>query len=272
MSLIANLLSRLRRKLQKLSLKKRLNLTPRTELVAFLHSVHPILPPHLLIRLGGMHDGGYLLPDDLAGIQACFSPGVATSANFEADLAKIGIPSFMADFSVDHPPIQNPMFHFDKKFLGIQNDVMHLTLESWVNRYAPNPHDDLLLQMDIEGAEYGVLIATPIEILRRFRIIVIEFHDLDCLFYRSSFNFFKLAFDKLLSEFNVVHIHPNNFSSPIEYDDIQIPPLLEFTFQRKDRLQLDSFASQFPHPVDSPCCPELYDLALPKCWYRNTLS
>ena len=272
MPFIANLLPRLHRKRQKLALKKRINLASHSELLSFLRSVHPILTPYALTRLGGMHDGGYLLPDDLAGVQACFSPGVATSANFEADLATIGISSFMADFSVDQPPIQNAMFRFDKKFIGIQNDAMHLTLESWVNRYAPDPNDDLLLQMDIEGAEYGVLIATPMEILRRFRIMVIEFHDLDCLFYRPSFNFFKLAFDKLLTEFNVVHIHPNNFSPPIEFDDIQIPPLLEFTFLRKDRLQPGSFAREFPHPLDSPCCPELLDPALPKCWYRDTLS
>jgi hypothetical protein len=126
--------------------------------------------------------------------------------------------------------------------------------------------------MGIEGAEYGVLVATPIEILRWFRIMVIKFHDLGCLFYRPSFNFFKLAFDKLLTEFNVVHIHPNNLSPPIEFDDIQIPPLLEFTFLRKDRMQPESFARELPRPLDSPCCPKFHDQALSKCLYRNTLS
>jgi hypothetical protein len=55
---------------------------------------------------------------------------LSPSANFEADLATIGIPSFMADFSVDQPPIQNAMFRFDKKFIGIQNNVVDLTLGS----------------------------------------------------------------------------------------------------------------------------------------------
>jgi hypothetical protein len=53
-------------------------LTPRSELFSFLRSVHPILTPYALIKLGGMYDGGYLLPDDLAGVEACFSPGVVT--------------------------------------------------------------------------------------------------------------------------------------------------------------------------------------------------
>ena len=30
---------------------------------------------HSLIRVGAARDGGYLVPDDLEGIVACFSPG-----------------------------------------------------------------------------------------------------------------------------------------------------------------------------------------------------
>jgi len=36
-----------------------------------------------LIRLGAEKDGGYLIPNDLAGIEACFSPGVGNEFNFE---------------------------------------------------------------------------------------------------------------------------------------------------------------------------------------------
>lgn len=36
-----------------------------------------------LIRLGPNGDGGYLVPDDLTGIEACFSPGVCATSEFE---------------------------------------------------------------------------------------------------------------------------------------------------------------------------------------------
>jgi hypothetical protein len=39
------------------------------ELVARLH---PLVTDHPLIRLGCSGDGGYLVPDDLEGIAACF--------------------------------------------------------------------------------------------------------------------------------------------------------------------------------------------------------
>jgi hypothetical protein len=58
-----------------------------------------------LIRIGAAYDGGYLVPDDLKNISACFSPGVAGYATFEeALLADFGIESHLADYSVDGPP------------------------------------------------------------------------------------------------------------------------------------------------------------------------
>jgi hypothetical protein len=37
-----------------------------------------------LIRLGADGDGGYLVPDDLEDVAACFSPGVDDRASFES--------------------------------------------------------------------------------------------------------------------------------------------------------------------------------------------
>ena len=50
-----------------------------------------------LIRLGNDGDGGYLVPDDLNGIEACFSPGVAGNVNFEKALALDPTGAFVPD-------------------------------------------------------------------------------------------------------------------------------------------------------------------------------
>jgi hypothetical protein len=47
-----------------------------------LTRVRPVKTNFDLIRLGSKNDGGYLVPDDLDGIVACFSPGVSRIANF----------------------------------------------------------------------------------------------------------------------------------------------------------------------------------------------
>ena len=50
------------------------NLVNKTDLSSFLNDLRVYQTE--LVRLGGNNDGGYLLPNDLEGITACFSPGV----------------------------------------------------------------------------------------------------------------------------------------------------------------------------------------------------
>lgn len=68
---------------------------------------------------------------------------------------------------------------FEKRFLGSYDSDIHTTLGSWVARHPEAGPGDLLLQMDIEGAEYDVIPNVEPSLLRRFRILVIEFHKLD---------------------------------------------------------------------------------------------
>ena len=162
-----------------------------------------------LIRMGDFADGGYLVPDDLRGIAACYSPGVSMQASFELDMAKRGIPSYMADASVEQPSMVVPGAQFVPKFLGREDKGEFMTLETWVAQTDPNPQADLLLQMDIEGAEYAILAAAPRELLRRFRMIVIELHQLPSILTKPRFmKRATAAFCKLQEDFVSVHLHP----------------------------------------------------------------
>lgn len=237
-------------------------------LKTFFAGLRPVQTQHALIRMGGEGDGGYLVPDDLVGIEACFSPGVSNVASFEQDLANRNIKSFLADHSVDGPPIRNDLIDFEKKYLGPKEDDVFMTLESWVRRKAP-AKGDMLLQMDIEGAEYGVIFDTSSQTLKRFRILVIEFHELDTLIVQGNFELFNLTFTKLLNDFEVVHIHPNNYYPPRQYKEFSIPPLLEITFLRKDRIASRQPCETFPHPLDRPNVPDRADVTLPPCWYQG---
>ena len=171
--------------------------TDKKQLLEFLDSVKPVRTNHDLIRIGGETDGGYLIPNDIEDINTCFSPGVSEIADFENDLTKRGIKCFLADYSVDAPPIENALFDFEKKYLGSKNNEIFITLESWIESKAPTKCD-LILQMDIEGFEYPVIFDTSSEILNRFRILVIEFHNLDRLFNPIGFEFINLTFAKIL--------------------------------------------------------------------------
>ena len=121
--------------------------------------------------------------------------------------------------------------------------------------------------MDIEGSEYEVLSDTPSEILKKFRIVVIEFHNLVNLFDNFSSKIIKEVFNKLLIDFYVVHIHPNNCCRVHEYKKIKIPELLEFTFIRKDRVSSIDFVNNLPNNLDQKNILSHKDIILDKIWF-----
>ncbi len=228
-----------------------------------LARLQPVSTPVKLIRIGGQGDGGYLVPDDLEGITACFSPGVDLLANFESDMAARGIPCFLADASVDGPPLGNVLFDFEKKFIGLVEDETFTTLGGWVARKPAAASGDLLLQMDIEGHEWPVLLNVPDALLRRFRVIVLELHGLPHLFDSMTHAMFDAVLDRLGRSFHVVHAHPNNFTPPFRHAGMAIPGFLEITLLRKDRAEATGFVTTFPHPLDAPCMADRADYVLP---------
>ena len=239
-------------------------LANRSQIEELIESLKPVETG--LVRIGTKGDGGYLVPDDLDGIVACFSPGVARAASFEIELASKGLPCFLADFSVEGPPISHPLFHFQKKYLGSINNDRFMTLESWVNGSGCG-EGDLMLQMDIEGAEYDAILSSPSHLLQRFRTIVIEFHRFDMIYNKAGNQLIRLTMEKLLRDFVVVHIHPNNCRKLSIMQGIQVPPVVEFTFHRRDRLTDLTPVKRLPHPLDTKNVSNRPDIAMPKCWF-----
>ena len=238
--------------------------TPRDELAALIRALRPVAPVHDLIRIGPAGDGGYLMPDDLTGITACVSPGVSVQVGFDDDIANRGIDVYMADGSVDGPPVAHDRFHFTRKFLDIYESDTTVTLDGFCGQI---PGDgDWLLQMDIEGAEYGVLAAATDATIARFRYMVVEFHDLELLFARASFRTMAAVFRRLLRTHRVVHIHPNNYSAVVRRGDLRIPKGMEFTFARLDRVDTNRLPPPFPHPLDRDNTGKYPPVVLPACW------
>lgn len=241
--------------------------TPESKLGSLLQSLWPVECGRPLIRLGGDGDGGYVVPDDLDGIKYCFSPGVSKIADFENDLARRGITSFLADWSVDGPPAGEFQFTFDKKFLGCLEDERYMTLHTWKDKYIPDFDGDLILQMDIEGGEFEVILNMPTALLRQFRVLVVEFHDLDMLSQRFAFDVISRCFEKLLKDFVVVHSHPNNYLPVDRFGRFELPPLIEMTFYNRRRCVVGPVRTTFPHPLDRCNVPSKPPVPLPKCWY-----
>lgn len=218
-----------------------------------------------LIRIGGEGDGGYVLPDDFEGISGCISPGVSSEVGFDFDCAEMGMKVVMADASVDGPPRTHEMFDFHKKFLGTRNDETFIRLDDLVGK--SDIDGDLILQMDIEGAEYSVLLDCSEETLNRFRIIVLEIHDFTHTFGKFGAKIINSFVDKLTRSHAVVHIHPNNCCGSVKRYGVEIPRVMELTLYRRDRGIGDvALNRSYPHALDSDNVSNRPPLSLPQVW------
>lgn len=228
-----------------------------------LHAISPVETEHPLIRIGGASDGGYLIPDDLDGIAACFSPGVSDQSSFEEDLLARGIRCFQVDASVERSPVEaHPLVEFERKFLGPTTEGHFISLADWVGEKPVR--GDLLLQMDIEGAEWLVLASTPDVLLKRFRIICVEFHGLEHIFEPFAFDLMEKVLLKLARQFDIVHIHPNNWCDVAAVSKrYRVPGVMEYTFLRKDRVKRRGGIAKLPHPLDQDCRPGAPSVQVP---------
>jgi len=231
----------------------------------FLELFVPEVIDQPLIRLGSKHDGGYLIPDDLDGIGYAISPGVGPVVDFDADLAARGIEVIMLDASVKGPPIKNERFHFKPLFLDSYVSDTTTTIDAVA---AELPKDaDLLLEMDIEGAEWKVIHSMSAEVQNRFRIMAIEFHPITEAAHKWRLPDFTSGIKKLLTTHRIVHVHLNNASSAVRLGGHRVADAIEVTFHRRDRSAAHPGEKvTLPHELDTPNLPIFLDHKPPRLW------
>jgi hypothetical protein len=239
-----------------------------------------------LIRLGPNRDGGYLVPDCLQDCKYLFSIGVGSVSDFEMDFINWGQKSpdynihndrqaFLLDkleYTDQNYALSNERLfkNFENKWLGTKNDDSTITLDNFVNskEHIINGNKNLVLQMDIEANEYVTILATSDKTLLRFKILVIEFHYLHYLNNRVFSILFNSFIDKILENFILCHLHPNNGRSVINIHGVRIPKLLEATFIRKDQCKLIEGEPEIPHSFDRKNLPYRKVVKLDNFFYK----
>ena len=247
----------------------------RERVISLVESLRPRVPETwsketFLTRYGPPSDGGYLIPDDVEGIRALFSPGIGALTGFDEDVAKRGIHVHAADGSIDpHQLPSDPGFtSFVRKHVSALDSSTTMTLDTWVQAHEPRVEDDLMLQMDIEGDEFVTLLACSPQTLQRFRILVVEVHWLHNLWIPAFLDIAEVTFQRLEASHQCVHAHANNYERVSVTAGLAMPDVLELTYWRRDRLGDAPLvaATQLPHPLDAPNAPSRPDVALPSVW------
>lgn len=222
-----------------------------------------------LKRMGGDNDGGYLVPDCLDGLSFCFSPGVSDNSSFELECANLGMDVFMADASVEGAAESHERFTFIKKYIDSYSHDEFVSFQDWFDSSGVSPDKEGILQMDIEGFEYRVLPSVTSGILRKFRVIVLELHEVHLLWSRPFLDRFADLFSRIGQDFACVHVHANNCHPVVSCEGIGLPMTIEITLLRKDHLKQAAdvnHAVVFPHVLDQPNLAHKSEIKLGSEW------
>lgn len=243
--------------------------TTEKELKEFFCLLNLKLPTVELIRIGGKGDGGYLIPDKLKNIDGVISPGVSDRIQFEKYFIERGVFCVMADPTINNPLPGNSNLTFIKKFVASYASKDTITLEKMIEK-CPTKGQNMILQMDIESSEYQTILSLSSQTIKKhFQFLIFEIHQVQLIANKVGLATLTQFFTKILKDFDLVHIHPNNIHPIIKHYEFEIPSALEITFVRKNTLEYIDSEAQLPHVLDSANVSHLPNINLQPYWYKE---
>ena len=216
------------------------------------------------MRAGNVYDGGYVMVNDFANVKHAYSCGISQDVTWDVVMAGHGMDIFMYDHTIKEVPLPKtlPQFHFFPTGITGTYSADKPELKTLPQLIRQNGHEqdyNMILKMDIEGAEYDVLQTIDADSLSHFRQIVLEFHNLLDLGLENTIGF---ALDKLNGLFQLVHIHANNYAKYTVRGGWVMADALEGTYLRRDNYKFTTSTRFFPTAFDSPNTPKLPEIQL----------
>jgi len=210
-------------------------------------------------RLGGHHDGGYVMVDnfDSTTIDAAYGFGIGRNTSWDTAVAARGIDVFMFDHTLPVLPDCGPRCH--PRAYGVTGRRTGERLRTLADLVAETGHSQshkLLMKLDVEGCEWDVLSAAPSRLLEQFSQVVVEYHQLTWATTRTDrFEEFVSVLKKVNETHQCVHVHGNVARLPMWVGPLVLPDILEVTYVRKDdwRGRFSPCTRQFPTDLDEPC-------------------
>lgn len=217
------------------------------------------------IRLGCIHDGGYVICK-LDGHYDCYiSCGIAGEASFDRDFLNLHKNIGKNNSFAFDGTIRNYPWHFTKDVTFIKknisnfNDNKHTDLSELINKY-----ENIFLSIDIEGGEYPWILSLTKDKLQKFKQICIEIHGINDNTWGSLLSDKMKCLEKLNETHYLVHAHGNNWphnwprnKCPINNGNRlagmginNIPDILELTYIRKNSIPNIPSKNKTPLPID----------------------
>lgn len=216
------------------------------------------------IRVGGAHDGGYVMANDFSKNEIAYSIGVGPQVFWDTDMANRGMEIYQYDHTVEAVPDAHDNFRYFKLGIGVDDisDPDLVTLERMLRNNGHQDKKNMILKMDVEHAEWDVLLAMDVEILKKFDQIVIEMHGFSYMSDKSFRTKVAIVLGKMSKYHRCVHVHANNYSSFNIIEGLAFPETIEVTYCIKDKFEFIEEPDFFPTDKDQPCNPDAPDLYL----------
>jgi len=205
------------------------------------HELISILAPNKfkgdLKRFGDKGDGSYVLPKNIVTPKThLISGGIADNNEFEIELAKKGVTGIQVDNSITRAPKEHKNLIFKFATLGDKDGTNEISLGNLISNAPTNKN--LIVKLDIEGAEIAALQNLSKKSLKRIDCLVLELHNLSSLVQNDRVlkSLIKLKNSGLSS----VYLQANNGILDYIISGVLIPDNVEVTFVRKEKVSKPS--------------------------------
>jgi hypothetical protein len=233
--------------------------------VALLAELQPVVLKNCALkRFGSVNDGGYLLCDNLSeGMESAYSYGIGRNDDFGCDVSKrYGVPVHQYDcFDSRRPTCESGKFVFHNECIGPrperdENQRLFDTLQNQISKNL-DTGKRLIVKIDVEGAEWNSLLATPDAVRDQIDQMAMELHGVNEQRFLDVVRLLK-------QKFYLVNLHFNNSSCTRKSD-----PLPAWAYQVlwvNKRIGIPDESAPTPAPIsalNAPDFPEHPDCQLP---------
>ncbi|MCL2540447.1 MAG: FkbM family methyltransferase [Firmicutes bacterium] len=208
------------------------------------------------VRIGRDHDGGYVMVDDFKKDSAAYSIGIWKDTSWDVDVEKRNMDVFMYDYSISYPEVDGRKKFFKIGICGENNKGKNmLTLEEMLVKDGNFDRNDMILKIDIEGAEWPVFSTLSEEILSKFSQVVVEWHWVIQRLKKRGGYYEQMieAFNRINKTHQVVHVHGVNQALYTMIGNVPMCNVLEVTYLRKAGNKFLNVSSNEARALDKPC-------------------
>ena len=209
------------------------------------------------ILLGDKGDGSYVILDDFEDVKIAYSIGIRDIIQFDKALADRGIDVYMYDHTIDKLPYENNKFHWKKIGIGgiseRSNNIQ--TLEEMMKENGHLKEKNMILKIDVEGAEWNSLNDVSEKILLQYKYILIEYH-----FRTKRIALFYNILKKINKSHQSFYVHCSPFSHIIIFGNNRICSAIEVSYIIRKGYNFEKDDSIYPIQEFSYGAKEYYNI------------